>query len=135
MNGNSDTHTFTIENTGEGELTIPASGIAINSDVGTVFALGTISETLPHTLAENETMTFEVVFTPNAAGNTVFEGDVSIDNNDADENPYTFDLQGTGTELAGALNFHFDQVDIPSCLLYTSPSPRDRQKSRMPSSA
>ena len=25
--------------------------------------------------------------------------------------------------------------DLPSCLLYTSPSPRDRQKSRMPSSA
>ena len=24
---------------------------------------------------------------------------------------------------------------IPDCLLYTSPSPRDRQKSRMPSSA
>ena len=24
---------------------------------------------------------------------------------------------------------------IPTCLLYTSPSPRDRQKSRMPSSA
>ena len=29
-----------------------------------------------------------------------------------------------------------DQVDLSrSCLLYTSPSPRDRQKSRMPSSA
>ena len=28
----------------------------------------------------------------------------------------------------------FDDVDLP-CLLYTSPSPRDRQKSRMPSSA
>ena len=26
-------------------------------------------------------------------------------------------------------------VEIKSCLLYTSPSPRDRQKSRMPSSA
>ena len=25
--------------------------------------------------------------------------------------------------------------DVSSCLLYTSPSPRDRQKSRMPSSA
>ena len=25
--------------------------------------------------------------------------------------------------------------DQPDCLLYTSPSPRDRQKSRMPSSA
>ena len=24
---------------------------------------------------------------------------------------------------------------VPACLLYTSPSPRDRQKSRMPSSA
>ena len=29
----------------------------------------------------------------------------------------------------------FDQVMFASCLLYTSPSPRDRQKSRMPSSA
>ena len=29
----------------------------------------------------------------------------------------------------------FDNRDNPFCLLYTSPSPRDRQKSRMPSSA
>ena len=28
---------------------------------------------------------------------------------------------------------HEDKID--ACLLYTSPSPRDRQKSRMPSSA
>ena len=28
-----------------------------------------------------------------------------------------------------------DMWDINGCLLYTSPSPRDRQKSRMPSSA
>ena len=35
-------------------------------------------------------------------------------------------------QLAGALN-HAHQNEI--CLLYTSPSPRDRQKSRMPSSA
>ena len=32
--------------------------------------------------------------------------------------------------------FEFDKLDTPqTCLLYTSPSPRDRQKSRMPSSA
>ena len=35
--------------------------------------------------------------------------------------------------------FGFDKVPddapVPICLLYTSPSPRDRQKSRMPSSA
>ena len=28
-----------------------------------------------------------------------------------------------------------ENVDFKYCLLYTSPSPRDRQKSRMPSSA
>eukprot|EP01015_Nassula_variabilis_P012974 TRINITY_DN20641_c0_g1_i1.p1 TRINITY_DN20641_c0_g1~~TRINITY_DN20641_c0_g1_i1.p1 ORF type:complete len:111 (+),score=33.24 TRINITY_DN20641_c0_g1_i1:60-392(+) len=31
--------------------------------------------------------------------------------------------------------FTIDQTDYNTCLLYTSPSPRDRQKSRMPSSA
>ena len=31
-------------------------------------------------------------------------------------------------------NFNF-KFAINTCLLYTSPSPRDRQKSRMPSSA
>ena len=30
---------------------------------------------------------------------------------------------------------HSLMTQCPSCLLYTSPSPRDRQKSRMPSSA
>ena len=29
----------------------------------------------------------------------------------------------------------FDSVDLNSCLLYTSPSPRDVEESRMPSSA
>ena len=43
--------------------------------------------------------------------------------------------------LAADLNFgDFDPLDCEmsnpwTCLLYTSPSPRDRQKSRMPSSA
>ena len=41
-------------------------------------------------------------------------------------------LEGTGdTDGDGVPN----NLDLDSCLLYTSPSPRDRQKSRMPSSA
>ena len=36
----------------------------------------------------------------------------------------------SGTELSASLG-----VPVSDCLLYTSPSPRDRQKSRMPSSA
>ena len=35
-----------------------------------------------------------------------------------------------GREIAKCIN-----VNLKVCLLYTSPSPRDRQKSRMPSSA
>ena len=39
----------------------------------------------------------------------------------------------TGEEIVGVTGTGFAQ--IINCLLYTSPSPRDRQKSRMPSSA
>ena len=34
-----------------------------------------------------------------------------------------------------ALMFFPDEININTCLLYTSPSPRDRTRSRMPSSA
>ena len=35
----------------------------------------------------------------------------------------------------GGQKYTADSIIISTCLLYTSPSPRDRQKSRMPSSA
>ena len=43
----------------------------------------------------------------------------------------------TGPQVGGILNATFGNIAelIIACLLYTSPSPRDRQKSRMPSSA
>ena len=44
----------------------------------------------------------------------------------------------TTVELARAFrenNIEDTDISIITCLLYTSPSPRDRQKSRMPSSA
>ena len=51
-------------------------------------------------------------------------------------------IAATESEVQVAINKHFeysrlieDIVDVQACLLYTSPSPRDRQKSRMPSSA
>ena len=43
-----------------------------------------------------------------------------------------------GDRQAGAvvgLHFHLHQADYWYCLLYTSPSPRDKRQSRMPSSA
>ena len=37
--------------------------------------------------------------------------------------------------LVSALSFYGVTDQLPTCLLYTSPSPRDRTRSRMPSSA
>ena len=38
-------------------------------------------------------------------------------------------------EVEKALKDYRKRANIPGCLLYTSPSPRDRSLSRMPSSA
>ena len=40
-----------------------------------------------------------------------------------------------GKELMSKLDVVRCNAKVKACLLYTSPSPRDRQKSRMPSSA
>ena len=50
------------------------------------------------------------------------------------------DDQESGRELETLFKLkgnsvHKTYLDYSACLLYTSPSPRDRQKSRMPSSA
>ena len=48
-------------------------------------------------------------------------------------------LQENSVKMGQLLAVHNEKLDkqdrIDACLLYTSPSPRDRQKSRMPSSA
>ena len=45
-------------------------------------------------------------------------------------------LKEFGANISNTLKDLVDDSDIViTCLLYTSPSPRDRQKSRMPSSA
>ena len=43
--------------------------------------------------------------------------------------------QGVSNEDATVIAECLVEADLRGCLLYTSPSPRDRQKSRMPSSA
>ena len=50
------------------------------------------------------------------------------------DKPLAWDRSKSGDEL-DALTRHLIDHSIDPCLLYTSPSPRDRQKSRMPSSA
>ena len=50
-----------------------------------------------------------------------------------DETTYEFKLSKRSTNLEELKKF--EQENLNSCLLYTSPSPRDRTRSRMPSSA
>ena len=50
-----------------------------------------------------------------------------------DGKPKTAPIEWKDTQIKAAYGTNTNQPSI--CLLYTSPSPRDRQKSRMPSSA
>ena len=55
-----------------------------------------------------------------------------------DRNIGTFEMKGVSPQNLppeDAFEFPFEIARSQYCLLYTSPSPRDRQKSRMPSSA
>ena len=49
--------------------------------------------------------------------------------------PLVADVHHNGMKIAMEVAKHVDKVRINPCLLYTSPSPRDRSLSRMPSSA
>ena len=66
--------------------------------------------------------------------NTLYTGSVSMK-----QNVQTYDLNQWATDrsIDGGIEIRkvFYEAPPAICLLYTSPSPRDRQKSRMPSSA
>ena len=51
-----------------------------------------------------------------------------------EQKPDVEELITSHMELVRQIAWHM-RGSVHSCLLYTSPSPRDRQKSRMPSSA
>ena len=65
--------------------------------------------------------------------------DVAMENNDAEayadllHDDFKFVRHATNTEMTKSE--WVNVINNMICLLYTSPSPRDRQKSRMPSSA
>ena len=52
-----------------------------------------------------------------------------------DYNTYMRYLRGVRRQMYKSYGFYACHLLRTNCLLYTSPSPRDRQKSRMPSSA
>jgi len=87
--------TFTIQNLGGANLNLTDASpyVTITGDT-TEFTL-TANPTTP--IAGSGNTTFQITFDPTSDG--VKTAQVSIANNDTDENPYTFDITGTGTTV------------------------------------
>ncbi len=86
-------HTFTIENTGDGGLNLTdAPEVQISGTHAADFTV-TSQPTSP-VAASGGTTTFEITFNPSDTG--LRQAEISIANDDSDENPYNFSIQGTG---------------------------------------
>ncbi len=84
--------TFTIAN--QGNINLSLSGYDLVSLSGPNAADFSITAMPTATVAAGGSTTFQVTFDPSAAG--VRTATVTVESNDSDENPYTFDIQGTG---------------------------------------
>jgi len=86
--------TYTIGNTGDANLVLDGTPIvAISGADAGQFA---VTEQPASPIAPAGHDTFDVTFTPTSVG--LKEATLSIDNDDADEDPFTFAIQGTGTD-------------------------------------
>jgi len=101
--GNTNTRTFTIQNTGTASLTL---GLFTSSN-----AAFTIPSPPAGPIAASGSVTFDVIFTPTAAG--LVTSTISFVNNDSNENPYNFDVEGTGAVAAvPEINLQGNSVNI-----------------------
>ncbi|WP_340239952.1 choice-of-anchor D domain-containing protein, partial [Emticicia soli] len=93
--------TFTIQNTGS--LALELSGTPKVVIGGTHAADFTVTTQPTSPIASiNGSTTFTITFNPSASG--LRSATVSIANNDTDENPYTFAIQGTGTNICSSVS-------------------------------
>ncbi len=92
--GTTVVRTFTIANTGPKNLALTGTPLVSISGANAADFTVTSLPTTPVT-ALSGTTTFQVTFDPSVVG--VKSATVSIANDDSDENPYNFDIQGTGT--------------------------------------
>ncbi|WP_299130635.1 choice-of-anchor D domain-containing protein [uncultured Winogradskyella sp.] len=87
------TNTFTIENSGTSNLNL--TGLTPYVTIGGANAAEFTVSAVPTTpIAASGSTTFEITFSPIANG--LRTATVSIANDDTDENPYNFNIQGTG---------------------------------------
>ena len=102
--------TFTIQNTGIQNLNLTGTGptyIAISGVNAADFTV-TANPTTP--IAASGSTTFSITFDPSALG--VRTATITIANNDSDENPYDFSIQGTGSNFAPEINIQGNATTI-----------------------
>ena len=87
--------TFTVENTGGVALSVGLLSIS-----GTNADQFSITQPLSSSVAASGNTTFTVTFSPTSLGAKTAQ--LSLVNNDGDENPYTINLTGTGTASAAS---------------------------------
>jgi hypothetical protein len=111
--GNNQAKNFRMENTGNAVLNI--TSITMVGGATTEFVVSGI--TLPTTIAAGASLDFTVTFTPTVAG--IRNTTLTIVNNDTNENPYNFVIQGTGTLVALVdINVRGNGQSIPDNSIY-----------------
>ncbi|PQV46975.1 MAM domain-containing protein meprin/A5/mu [Jejuia pallidilutea] len=101
-------NTFTIQNTGTGTLNL-TGGPLVNIS-GAHAGDFTVTTNPSSSIAPSSSTTFTITFNPSATG--LRTATVSIANNDSNENPYNFNIQGTGTTTLQEINIQGNGVDI-----------------------
>ena len=94
-----------------------------------------------------EVVTYPISMQSLILTSNVHEGTGGKDGTENDQSITVTSSEGLGVQVDVAMNYTIDATQVPIiyerwrsdlddiCLLYTSPSPRDRTRSRMPSSA
>jgi hypothetical protein len=94
--------TFTIQNvtgaTGDLNLTGSPAVVAVSGTHASDFV---VTQNPAPIIGVATSTTFQITFTPSAPG--VRTASLSVANNDSNENPYNFNIQGTGTACTGAV--------------------------------
>ncbi|WP_339633974.1 choice-of-anchor D domain-containing protein, partial [Bizionia echini] len=85
-------HTFTIHNIGTATLNLTGGTPLVDISGDAAFTI--LTQPGGSTIAAGNSRTFVVRFAPTASGTVT--ANISIDNNDSNENPYNFRVQGTG---------------------------------------
>ena len=113
-------NTFTIENTGTGTLNLTgASPYVLVS--GANAADFTVTVIPSNTIIGGTSTTFSITFNPSALGLRI--ATLTITNNDSNENPYNFNIQGTGIVGSPEMNITGNTITIADN--DTTPSPTD----------